>query len=35
MLCGELSGKEIEKGGDTCEHSADSLCRVVETNTAL
>ena len=31
MLCGDLSGKEIQKRGDT----ANSLCCAVETNTTL
>ena len=26
MFCGDLSGKESEKGGDKCKCIADSLC---------
>ena len=35
MLCGDLSVKEIQKGGDACIRIADSLRRTVETNTTL
>ena len=34
-LCGDLNGKEIQKRGDICIHTADSLGCAVETNTAL
>ena len=33
MLCGDLNGKEVQKGGDICIHIADLLCCNVETNT--
>ena len=32
VLCGDLSGKEIQEGGTICKHIADSLCCIVETN---
>ena len=32
VLCGDLNGKEIQKGGTICKHKADSLCCIVETN---
>ena len=35
MLCGDINGKEIQKGGDICIHIADSLCCTVEGNTIL
>ena len=35
VLCGDLNGKEIQKGGDTCISIADSLCYTAETNTTL
>ena len=35
MLCGDLNGKEIQKRGDICIHTADSLCCTAETNTML
>ena len=35
VLCGDLNGKEIQKGGDICIRIADSLCRTAETNTKL
>ena len=34
-LCGDLSGKEIQKGGAVCIHTADSFCCIVEMNTIL
>ena len=33
VFCGDLNGKEIQKGGDTCICMADSLCCIVEINT--
>ena len=33
VLCGDLNGEEIQKGGDVC--MADSFCCTVETNTTL
>ena len=33
-LC-DLNGKEIQKRGDTCIRTDDSLCCTVETNTTL
>ena len=35
MLCGDLNGKEIQKRGDMCIHTADSFHCTVETNTTL
>ena len=35
MHSGDLSGKEVQKGGDTCISTAASLCCTVETNTKL
>ena len=35
MLCGDLNGKEIQKGGDKCKCIADSLCCKAETYTTL
>ena len=42
MLCddldgwdGDTGGKEIQEGGDTCKHIADSSCCTAETDTAL
>ena len=35
VLCGDLNGKEIQKGGDKYICVADSLCCAVETNTKL
>ena len=35
MLCGDLSGKEIQGRGDICICVADSLCYKAETNTPL
>ena len=32
MLCGDPSGKKIQKTGDTCIHTAGSLCCTAETN---
>ena len=32
VLCGDLNGKEIQKGGDVCIYGADSLCCAAETN---
>ena len=33
MLCGDLNGKEIQRRGETCTCTADSLCWTAETNT--
>ena len=33
MLCGDLNGKEIQKGGDICIGIAHQLYWTVETNT--
>ena len=35
MLSGDLNGKEIQKRGDICVCTADSLCCAAETNTTL
>ena len=35
MLCGDLSWKEFQKGGDMYIHIADSLCCTVQTNTTV
>jgi len=35
LLCGDLNGKEIQKRGDVCVQTADSLCCTVGANTAL
>ena len=35
MLCSDLNGKEIRKGGDICTCIADSFCGTVEANTTL
>ena len=35
MLCGDLNGKEILKGGDICVGIADQLYWTVEANTTL
>ena len=35
MLCGDLDGKEIQKRGDVCVHTADSLCCTAETHITL
>ena len=35
VLCGDLNGKEIQKRGDMCIHTADSFHCTVETNTTL
>ena len=35
MLCGDLNGKEIQRGGDISIHIADSLHSTAETNTTL
>ena len=32
MLCGDLNGKEIQKGEDVCIYRAGSLCCAAETN---
>ena len=32
---GDLNGKEIQKRGDVCIHTADCLCCTVDTNTTL
>ena len=34
MLCGDLTGKEIQKWRDMCVYEADSLCRTAEINTS-
>ena len=33
--CGNLNGREVQKGGDICMCMADSLCCAVEANTTL
>ena len=33
--CGDLSGREVQKGGDMCVWTADSFCSTVGTNTTL
>ena len=33
VLCGDLNGKEIQKGRDKCLRIADSLCCIAESNT--
>ena len=35
VLCGDVTGKQIQKRGDICLRIADSLCCTVETNTTL
>ena len=35
MNCGNLNGKEVQKGGDTCICMADSFCCTVGANTTL
>ena len=35
MHCGNLNGKEDQKGGEICTHTADSLCCTGETNVTL
>ena len=35
VLCGDLNGAEVQKGGDTCICVADSFCCAVEANTTL
>ena len=35
MLCGDLTGKEIQKRGDVCIHLAGSLCSVAQTDIAV
>ena len=35
MLCDDLNGKEIQKGGDICLCVVDLLCCTAATNTAL
>ena len=35
VLCGDLTGKEIQKRGDICICIADSLFCTIETNTIL
>ena len=35
MNCGNLNGKEVQKGGDICICMADSFCCTVEANTIL
>ena len=33
--CGDINGKEIQKRGDVCKHTADSSYCTVEANTTL
>ena len=35
MHSGDLNGKEVQKGGDTCISTAASLCCTLETSTKL
>ena len=35
MHCGNLNGREVQKGGDICTCMADSFCCAVEANTTL
>ena len=35
VLCGDLNGKEIQKSGDMCIYTTDSLCCTADTDTAL
>ena len=35
MHCGDLNGKEVQKGMDTCMYVVDSFCYTVEANTKL
>ena len=35
VLCGDLNGKEVQKGGDACVCVAESLCWTAVTNTML
>ena len=35
MFCGDQIGKEIQKTGETCMHTADSLCCAAKTNITL
>ena len=35
MHCGDLNGKEVQKGGDIYVYMADSFCCTAETNTTL
>lgn len=35
MLCGDVNGKEIQKGGDICTRAAESLCYTAEIDTTL
>ena len=35
VICGDQSGKEIQKRGDTCIHRADSFFCTIGTNTTL
>ena len=35
VFCGDLNGKEIQKGGDICTCITDPLCCTIETNTTL
>jgi len=35
VLCGDQTGKEIQKREDTYIHMADSLCCTAETDTAM
>ena len=35
VLCGDLNGEEIQKGGSVCICVIDSLCWVAETNATL
>ena len=35
MHCGNLNGKEDQKGGEICAHTVDSFCCTGETNVTL
>ena len=35
MYCGDLNGKDVQKGRDVCLHMADSFCCTVEINTTM
>ena len=35
VLCDDLNGREVQKGGDICMCMADSFCCAVEANTTL
>ena len=34
VLCGDLNGEEIQKGG-ICKHRVDAVCATADTNTIL